>query len=112
MLLSHDLRVYQRPPRWRETRWVSVHLSGGKLHERRNAQASKRVTVPSAEDTGLSVWWRCGRPAHSWSHHRASSQGPAQAHAAAPALAEPISYLSGSQCERSVTALQSKLLPQ
>ena len=36
MLLSHDLRVYQRPPCW-----MSVHLSGrGKFHERRNAQAN------------------------------------------------------------------------
>lgn len=40
MLLSHDLRVYQLPHHRRKIRWVSVHLSGGKFHERRNAQAN------------------------------------------------------------------------
>lgn len=43
MLLSHDLRVYQPPHSRRKTRWVSVHLSGGKFHERRNAQANRSL---------------------------------------------------------------------
>lgn len=60
--------------------------------------------VPTAENMGLSVWRRGGWSLHSSSYHRVSSQGTAWARGAAHALAEPISYLSGAQWERSVTA--------